>query len=142
MRQVLLGRYLWVLAILAISFLACQIQEKPAVRQDGEEVAESESDASTNINSISFISRPNAAPGRRLEEDIYVVGVDGTGLTRLTTDPENDFEPVWSPSGRSIAFLSHRDRNVEIYITEADGTGLTRLTDTEDREECCLVVSR
>jgi Tol biopolymer transport system component/tRNA A-37 threonylcarbamoyl transferase component Bud32 len=38
--------------------------------------------------------------------DIYVrkIGGDGTPL-RLTTDPRNDFNPVWSPDGRWIAFL-------------------------------------
>ena len=29
--------------------------------------------------------------------DIYTVNVDGTGLTRLTDHPAEDFDPVWSP---------------------------------------------
>ncbi len=28
--------------------------------------------------------------------DIYVVAVDGSGITRLTTEPGNDIQPVWS----------------------------------------------
>ena len=30
--------------------------------------------------------------------DIYIVAADGSNLTRLTTEPGNDIEPVWSPT--------------------------------------------
>ena len=36
--------------------------------------------------------------------DIYVVGVDGTGLRRLTTDPATDQYPQWSPDGTTIVY--------------------------------------
>ena len=35
---------------------------------------------------------------------IYVVGVDGEGLRRVTDGVENDSEPTWSPDGRRVAF--------------------------------------
>jgi Tol biopolymer transport system component len=38
--------------------------------------------------------------------DIYVVGIDGTGLTRLTTSAADDEHPTWSPDGSRIAFAS------------------------------------
>jgi TolB protein len=38
--------------------------------------------------------------------DIFVVRPDGTGQRRLTTDPDSDMSPVWSPDGRQIAFVS------------------------------------
>jgi Tol biopolymer transport system component len=56
-------------------------------------------------------------------EDIYVINADGTGLTRLTSDPGNDFDPSWSPDGSQIAFRSERDGNNEIYVMDADGSG-------------------
>src|SRR5687768_11439172 len=37
--------------------------------------------------------------------DIYVQQVDAGSPLQLTTDPANDFNPVWSPDGRVIAFL-------------------------------------
>ena len=38
--------------------------------------------------------------------EIYVVGADGTGLTRLTTSEAGDEHPTWSPNGSRIAFAS------------------------------------
>jgi Tol biopolymer transport system component len=56
--------------------------------------------------------------------DIYVMNADGTGQTRLTTDPAKELGAAWSPDGTKIAFLSFRDlpaaRNV--YIMNADGS--------------------
>ena len=46
---------------------------------------------------------------------------------RLTTNTATDGAPAWSPDGRSIAFMSDRDGNLEIYVMQADGTGTTRL---------------
>jgi hypothetical protein len=66
-------------------------------------------------------------------QDIFVVGADGTNIQRLTTDPAGDTSPRWSPDGRKIAFASIRDRvpgeiNYEIYSMNADGSAQKRLT--------------
>lgn len=61
--------------------------------------------------------------------DIYVIRVDGTGLTRLTTNPLHDMYPAWSPDGSKIALMSYGDGgNAEIYVMNPDGTGLVNLT--------------
>jgi len=76
----------------------------------------------------------NAIPkGSQDGGDIYVVSADGTGLTRLTTDPANDTTPAWSPDGTKIAFASIRNPvpsevNYEIYVMNADGSNQTRIT--------------
>lgn len=51
---------------------------------------------------------------------IYVMNADGSGITVLTPDGEDDTAPVWSPDGRKIAFVSQRDGNREIYIMDSD----------------------
>lgn len=62
------------------------------------------------------------------EGDIWVMNADGTDRRRLTDDPAEDFDPVWSPDGRLIAFRSQRDGNEEIYVMKANGSGEMNLT--------------
>jgi Tol biopolymer transport system component len=56
------------------------------------------------------------------------MNADGSGVTRLTDDPDSDKSPSWSPDGARIAFVSDRDGNWEIYVMNADGSGQTNLT--------------
>lgn len=66
--------------------------------------------------------------------DIYVMGVDGSNTRKLTTDPEYDAEPVWSPDGR-IFFISGRDRAFKIFAIDPDGKGEVRIpTDSQSNE--------
>lgn len=64
--------------------------------------------------------------------EIYAMKADGTGETRLTDNPADDWSPAWSPDGRSIAFTSTRDAQApgvhNIYVMNADGSNLVRLT--------------
>jgi hypothetical protein len=62
------------------------------------------------------------------DDDIYVIKSNGTGVTRLTTDPAPDGEPAWS-SGGHIAFTTLRhDEDGELYVMNADGTNQVRVT--------------
>lgn len=62
--------------------------------------------------------------------ELYLVGVDGRGLRRLTRRLGDDTMPDWSPDGRRIAFVSNGDRNGELYVMDADGANVRRLTRT------------
>jgi TolB protein len=61
--------------------------------------------------------------------DVYSIDPDGSGETRLTSDPGVDSNPAWSADGRRIVFHSTRSGAVDIYVMNADGSGQTRLTD-------------
>jgi len=64
----------------------------------------------------------------RRAADIYTMKLDGTEITRLTTDAAA-YEPAWSPDGKQIVFMSRRDLgNLEIYLMNADGTEILNLT--------------
>jgi len=60
--------------------------------------------------------------------DIFIVNIDGTGLTRLTDNPADDIEPSFSPDGTRLVFTSRRDGNREIYAMNVDGSAQARLT--------------
>jgi len=61
--------------------------------------------------------------------EIYVMNADGTGTTRLTTDPQADGRPAFTPDGQAVAFHSARMAGKQqIWIVNVDGTGLTQLT--------------
>jgi Tol biopolymer transport system component len=53
--------------------------------------------------------------------DIWMVNVDGSGLTRLTEDPGDDRYPAWSPDGRTIAYTSDRSGNEDVWVMDVSG---------------------
>ncbi len=63
------------------------------------------------------------------QEDLYIVGADGTGQRQLTDDPYRDRGPAWSPDGQRIAFYSNRDEGrYQVFTIRPDGSGITQLT--------------
>jgi TolB protein len=54
-------------------------------------------------------------------QDIYKMPVAGGEPEQLTTDPQDDFSPAWSPDGKEIAFHSFRNGNRDIFIIPAAG---------------------
>jgi TolB protein len=49
-------------------------------------------------------------PDRRSRNfDLYLVNLDGSGLERVTTSPEFDAFPMFSPDGRRLVFASNRN---------------------------------
>jgi len=55
--------------------------------------------------------------------DIWIFDLVRGGKTRLTFDPADDIDPIWSPDGTRIAFTSDRSGQRNIYWKLADGSG-------------------
>lgn len=66
-------------------------------------------------------------------EDLYVMAIDGTGLVRLTDDPNIERTYQWSPDGTRLAMERTIGRN-DLWVVNADGSGLRRLTDSQVME--------
>jgi Tol biopolymer transport system component len=68
-------------------------------------------------------------------QDVWVWDLARGVRNRLTTAPELDGSPVWSPAGDEVAFRSRRAGNYDIYLRQADGSGEERaLADTPQNE--------
>lgn len=63
-------------------------------------------------------------------DEIYRILTDGTGLTRLTFDPAPDFQPVYSPSGKKLAYVHGSAPASQIYVMNSDGSGKTNLSNS------------
>ena len=63
-------------------------------------------------------------------EEIFVIGVDGTGLRQVTSNSYWDLYPSFSPDDSKIAFLSMRNSTLDIYVRNSDGSGEKLLYDS------------
>ena len=66
--------------------------------------------------------------GSHPNEDIYVVDADGSGLRRLTSHRDSEFDPTWSPDGRRIAYRRQDEESGQIYVMNADGSRQRNVT--------------
>ena len=70
-----------------------------------------------------------------ITNEIYVMDADGGNQERLTENPRYDWDPVWSPNGRRIAFMADKKgdlQNFGIYVMDADGGNEQQLTDHQN----------
>ncbi|HXU97499.1 MAG TPA: serine hydrolase [Jiangellaceae bacterium] len=72
------------------------------------------SDWSPDGGHIAFTS------GVDLNQELYVIAADGSGLRRLTDDGASDVLPRWSPDGTRIAFASDRGASLRMPAAEHD----------------------
>jgi dipeptidyl aminopeptidase/acylaminoacyl peptidase len=95
--------------------LAMQRIGEPEVSPDGKQVVFSVRDTDVDAN--------------RGRYDVWIASVDGTvAAKRLTTDPENDQNAVWSPDGASIFFLSSRSGSSQVWKIAAAGGEAEQVT--------------
>ena len=64
------------------------------------------------------------------DNDIWMTSWDGSTTLRLTSSPENESAPRWSPDGRYLAFLSGRQegKGAQIWLLDRRGGEAQRVT--------------
>ena len=75
----------------------------------------------------SLVFNANGASVGRGGNGIVVIGVDGRGRRNLTRG-NHDYDPAFSPDGRTIAFSRGDGTTSDVWLMRADGTGARRLT--------------
>ncbi len=90
------------------------------------------------------IDSPALSPDGRLvavtategsNEDVWVYDIARRVRTRLSSAPERDWRPVWSPAGDEVAFSSERAGNGDILLRQADGSGEEKVLPSTPRHE-------
>jgi tricorn protease len=60
--------------------------------------------------------------------DLWVAGIDGANVRRLTSDDGVESNPAFSPDGRHVAFSAQYEGNTDVYVVPVEGGVPTRLT--------------
>ena len=66
--------------------------------------------------------------------DLYKVASEGGQAVALTSNKAYDFNPVWSPDSKTIAFASDRYGNFDVYTIPVEGGTPKRLTFNSTKE--------
>lgn len=61
--------------------------------------------------------------------ELYVANADGTGERKFLQDSKFEYNPSFSPDGKSVVFTSERngDGNPDLFRCAADGTGIEQI---------------
>jgi dipeptidyl aminopeptidase/acylaminoacyl peptidase len=71
---------------------------------------------------VAFVVRTTDFETDRGRNDIWLVGIEGSGATRLTTHEAADTEPRWASDGKSLYFMSSRSGSNQVWRMPIPGT--------------------
>ena len=89
---------------------------------------------------VAFVVRQTDLEANRGRTDLWLVATTGDDLRRLTSHPESDANPRWSPDSGSLWFVSGRSGSSQVWRIRIDGGEAEQVTD-EPLDVGNLVVS-
>jgi len=75
-----------------------------------------------------YAVRETDLDANRGRSDLWITSVDGATTRRLTSHPENDTDPAWSPDGKWIYFLSSRGGSSQVWRISPTGGEAEQMT--------------
>jgi Tol biopolymer transport system component len=99
-----------------------QHPELPPTRVVASTRRDQQPDYSPDASKIAFISN------RSGDNEVWVVGADGSNATQLTFHGGLATAPRWSPDGQRIAFAKRPGGNADVYVVDSQGGAPKRLT--------------
>ena len=64
--------------------------------------------------------------------DLYLMNIDGSGVTRITATPESESGYAWIDGGRKIAFMNPIDGKMQLWVMNADGSDRKAVSSVEN----------
>lgn len=73
-----------------------------------------------------------SVPQNKSNRDLYVMNIDGTGVTRITKTAQSENSAVWVDNGTRIAFVyAEKGSSPQLWVMNADGTERHAATNIE-----------
>jgi dipeptidyl aminopeptidase/acylaminoacyl peptidase len=64
--------------------------------------------------------------------DLYVMGIDGKELTRITETASGEYNPRWRPDGKKIGYLTAAGGSMQLWEMNPDGTERKQITELSE----------
>ena len=69
------------------------------------------------------------------DNEIFLMGNDGTSPVQLTFNDDDDRMARWSPDAGTVAFSSDRDGGDDVFVMNIDGSGQVNLTNSPTSQD-------
>ena len=64
-----------------------------------------------------------------VRRNLWSIAIDGSAHLPILSDSKNHFNPVFSPDGAKMAYLSSKEGKVQVYLKDVASNSTTRVTD-------------
>ena len=66
--------------------------------------------------------------------EIFTIAAEHGDVTRVTHSYSRETDPMWSPEGKWIAYLSDQGGHDSVWVADAEGNNAKKLTDTDNEK--------
>ncbi len=130
-------RFLFPALLLTASLLAAQAQKRLLKLEDMHSFHDvRDPQISTDGKWVAYTVSSVDVAADKSDTDVWMVSWDGAQDLRLTTSPEAENAPRWSPDGRYLSFLSSRPgkaKGNQVWLLDRSGGEAQQLTDVKGR---------